>query len=504
MNNFNYVVIQAGGVGSRMGSHTKNKPKCMVSYNGKSMIQHTIDYFENKKIIIICDYKKDLLKSYISKVLKYDVIFIDAKEKSTTSGLNEVYNIIPENEPFVYLWSDLILTEPIEFKFDKAINIYLTDDVLCRWSVAKNKMVKESSSKNGVAGLFSFKNKEILKQLNFYKSFVGGNIANFHEEKIGFINVKGLMEIGTEQFYDKLLKESNKSRFFNDVKITNNFVVKKCINPIYDSLIENEINWYNYLKNKVDFIPTIFSLNPLTMNKICGNHIFDLNLSKNDKLEIIKSICDNLIILHSIIVKESNYSDLEETYINKTISRVYSVKDIIPLFETASFFINNKHCINPFYDYNIKDLIIDVKSLLYTDKYTVIHGDPTFSNILVNNENKSFFIDPRGIFGNTKIYGDSNYDWAKLYYSVNGNYDSINSKSFSVKIQENKINLDIKSNGFEKFSSIILKKSNMTEKQMLLHQALIWLSLTGYVKEDYDSILYAFFYGVLLWNLARG
>ena len=43
----------------------------------------------------------------------------------------------------------------------------------------------------------------------------------------------------------------------------------------------------------------------------------------------------------------------------------------------------------------------------------------------------------------------------------------------------------------------------MSKKQMTLHQSLIWLSLTGYVKEDYDSILYSFFYGVLLWNLMK-
>jgi len=268
-------------------------------------------------------------------------------------------------------------------------------------------------------------------------------------------------------------------------------------------LIDNEVSWYKFLNNKVNFIPNLISSDPLTMTRIKGNHVFETTLSIESKLEVIKSICDNLNTLHSMDKKKSNLEDLQDVYINKTIDRVFSVKGVIPFFELSHFFVNGVYCINPFYEENKTDLISDIKTLLFNDSYGIIHGDPTFSNILINNKNETFLIDPRGIFGKTKIYGDCNYDWAKLYYSVSGNYDSINSKSFSVKIEDNKIDLKIKSNGFEEFSEIILKNSNMSKKQMTLHQSLIWLSLTGYVKEDYDSILYSFFYGVLLWNLMK-
>jgi GTP:adenosylcobinamide-phosphate guanylyltransferase/thiamine kinase-like enzyme len=503
MDNFEYVVIQAGGLGSRMGNHTLNKPKCMIPYNGKSIIQHTIDYFKNKKIFIICDYKKELLKSYILDVLKYDVTFVDAKQKSTTSGLDDIYDLLPENEPFIYLWSDLILTQDIKFDFNKDVNVYLTDEILCRWSVVNNKMIKEASKENGVVGIFTFKNKSILKKLNLKESFVGGNIVNFHSNEIGFKKIKGLIEIGTEGFYNDLLINGSKSRFFNDVKISKNVVTKKCIDSNYSSLIDNEVSWYKFLNNKVNFIPYLVSSDPLTMTRIKGKHVFETTLSSESKLEVIKSVCDNLNTLHSMDKKKSNLEDLQDIYINKTIDRVFSVKGVIPFFTSSHFFVNGVYCINPFYKENITDLINDIKTLLFNDSYGIIHGDPTFSNILINSKNETFLIDPRGIFGKTKIYGDCNYDWAKLYYSVNGNYDSINSKSFSVKIEDNKIDLKIKSNGFEEFSEIVLKNSNMSKKQMTLHQSLIWLSLTGYVKEDYDSILYSFFYGVLLWNLMK-
>ena len=49
---------------------------------------------------------------------------------------------------------------------------------------------------------------------------------------------------------------------------------------------------------------------------------------------------------------------------------------------------------------------------------------------------RAVLIDPRGYFGKTKLYGDADYDWAKLYYSINGNYDLFNRKKFTLDIRE--------------------------------------------------------------------
>ena len=55
----------------------------------------------------------------------------------------------------------------------------------------------------------------------------------------------------------------------------------------------------------------------------------------------------------------------------------------------------------------------------------VIHGDPVFTNILINNYDKIKFIDMRGKQGDDEtIYGDWLYDYAKIYQSLIG-YDEI-------------------------------------------------------------------------------
>jgi capsule biosynthesis phosphatase len=75
-----------------------------------------------------------------------------------------------------------------------------------------------------------------------------------------------------------------------------------------------------------------------------------------------------------------------------------------------------------------RGMICDPALVLYESTvhtYTCIHGDPVFTNVMVNNNGKIKFIDPRGIVGSIKtIYGDPMYDWAKVYQSLIG-YDFI-------------------------------------------------------------------------------
>ena len=58
-------------------------------------------------------------------------------------------------------------------------------------------------------------------------------------------------------------------------------------------------------------------------------------------------------------------------------------------------------------------------------KIGIIHGDPVFTNVIINSKNNIYFIDPRGIVGKKyTILGDIFYDYAKILQSVTG-YDFI-------------------------------------------------------------------------------
>ena len=111
---------------------------------------------------------------------------------------------------------------------------------------------------------------------------------------------------------------------------------------------------------------------------------------------------------------------------------------------------------------------------------------------------KAILIDPRGYFGKTKFYGDEDYDWAKLYYSLRGEYDQFNRKKFTLDIREKDVEFAIKPNNWADMEESFFEcLPHVSKYKIKLLHAIIWLSLTTYAWEDYDSICGAFYNGIV-------
>jgi hypothetical protein len=497
-NQINYVIIQAGGSGSRMGQYAINKPKCLIPVENSPIILNFLKQYKNKTIIIIGDHLFDVLSSYLSSFCKsYSYKLIKAYDKSTSSGIEDAVSFIPKDEPFIVSWSDIFFKKEQKFSFSKELLVGLSNSFQCRWSY-DNGFANIPSSQNGVAGFFAFKNKSKFNSINTQKSFVRGFIRScFKPEDTETFYMHDCFEVGDKSTYEELLSQSPNHRFFNDVTIRDRLVYKKCIDSNYDNIHQDEKRWYKFLSNKNQNIPKIISYEPLILEEIKGNHAWDC---LNNKDKIIKNFCQALHTIHSIDDCK-NQGDSYKTYYKKSVERINEVSKIIPFVNDPTININGKDCINPFYELN--EFEKSIISIINDFKYNFIHGDCTFSNALIDTNNKVYLIDPRGSFGSTKLYGDKRYDWAKLFYSSSTNYDSINSKKFTVDIDSNgKVSLNIKSNGYEKFSDYIIDQSQMSKNEMLIIVSTIWLSLTGYVKEDVDSAMYSFYKGCELWNQA--
>jgi 2-C-methyl-D-erythritol 4-phosphate cytidylyltransferase len=92
----NIAVIFAGGSGTRMNS--KSKPKQFLEMNGKPIIIHTIEYFEQSEkidaIVVSCiagwiDYLKELLH-------RYHITKVNSIVKGGTTGQESIYNGLRE------------------------------------------------------------------------------------------------------------------------------------------------------------------------------------------------------------------------------------------------------------------------------------------------------------------------------------------------------------------------------------------------------------------------
>lgn len=492
------IIIQAGGRGTRLEGLTRNKPKCLVPVNNLPIIFYAFQKFPDAEFSIIADYKTDVLEKYLAAFgNKYNYRIIKADKKGTVSGIKETISSFPSDEPFMIMWCDLILSGDFEIPSETGNYIGISKDFECRWSYINGQFIKEPSKENGVAGLFIFENKKLLENIPEEGALVGW----LQTQNINFkrLDLYGSKEIGTLLSYSDNNDSTPRCRPFNSMEFNGDIVVKRGINEQGKKIAVDEINWYKKVKELgYEYIPEIYEYEPLTMKKVQGKNIYEYDcLTRSQKEEILKNIIEALETLHNLLPSiPANREDCIENYITKTFDRLSKIEHLVPFADKEFIRINGQYYKNVFFD---KEKFSEFLTGMIPDEFKLIHGDCTFSNLMFDTFNmKTILIDPRGYYGKTKLYGDVDYDWAKLYYSLKGDYDQFNRKKFTLDIKENEVELAIKPNNWEDMEEFFFDNVPGINKEKIkaLH-AVIWLSLTTYAWEDYDSICGAFYNGII-------
>ncbi len=490
----NYIVVQAGGKGTRMEHLTQNKPKALVPVNNLPILFHLFQQFSDKKFIVIGDYKFDVLEKYLKVFAKVSYSLVDAHGKSGTSGgLKDAVSLIPPGNPFMLIWSDLILSKDFHFPEKEANYIGVAKDFRCRWKYEQNRFTEETSDNAGVAGLFFFRDKMSLKQVPSEGEFVRWlKDSDILFEELPIWHTK---EYGLYSVYGKLPVQ--RCRPFNSLTVEGDCIIKKAVDSRGAELAKHEYAWYKALENThLQNLPKIFSFSPLKMERIKGKNVYEYpDLPIRQKQKILEQIVGCLKEVQSLGQVKADRKSYEEAYIGKTFDRLETIRDLVPFANDSVVCVNGKSCRNVFFHREELQKMVDE---YIPERFKLIHGDCTFSNILLREDGTPVLIDPRGYFGFTELYGDPAYDWAKLYYSIVGDYDQFNLKRFRLKINEKDVELEIETNGWRELESYFfeLLKDDVEEKQIRLLHAIIWLSLTTYAWDDYDSICGAFYNGL--------
>ena len=210
----------------------------------------------------------------------------------------------------------------------------------------------------------------------------------------------------------------------------------------------------------------------------------------------MKKLISSLTKLHESEIVVADTFSIKEAYFSKTFDRLAKIQDLIPYGREKAIVVNSKKCRNVYYYKRELEKALD-RLVENCPGFAFIHGDCTFSNMMVREDGNPVLIDPRGYFGFSELYGDIRYDWAKVYYSVVGNYDQFNLKKFRLKINDNaNVELQIESNHWEDMADTFFQMTKADEYEIKLLHAVIWLSLTTYAWQDYDSICGAFYNGL--------
>ena len=255
--------------------------------------------------------------------------------------------------------------------------------------------------------------KLTLKQLklfniHYHELIFGKPYADFYIDDLSVHPNENLnTKLGYYEYSDRV------SRSFNEVIIGEKITIKKSKNT---QILQNEIEYLENIPNKIkNLFPEVKNsgkdyykmetINGLKLSYYLINNL----LTKSD----LTKIFNNLIKIHSSKKKINNNKELNiyENYLKKIKKRIKKNPKIISKFGYKNF-DKLKHHLNK-YEKNDKG------------RLGVVHGDPVLSNIIKKHDENLIFLDPRGYLGNKfSIFGDVNYDFAKLYQSLCG-YENI-------------------------------------------------------------------------------
>jgi hypothetical protein len=163
---------------------------------------------------------------------------------------------------------------------------------------------------------------------------------------------------------------------------------------------------------------------------------------------------------------------MEYEFYDKVIQRIKSIEKLLIKLNYKELF----YYLNKAYKYILSN--VDFKT------YSFIHGDPNGSNVLVNPSTLDIkFVDPRGYFGFTKIYGLKEYDYAKVNYFLNG-YDDFNQGNY------------LYSEKYYDKPKLLYKHKKLDTKLYNVMVGIIYLCLTSYISNDIFKVNIAYEHGV--------
>ena len=232
------------------------------------------------------------------------------------------------------------------------------------------------------------------------------------------------------------------SRHFNSLSQTQGYI---CKNSQWKEKIGAEIFWFENLPQELElYIPRFhkqgmhsYKLEYLYCNTLAELFVFGklpVYVWKNIFLQCKKFLSK----LHSY---SSQDSKIDFNYKSKTLARLkeFSKQTSISLTQNWEF--------NGIQTPSLLEIIESLEPYLQNFKFSLIHGDFCFSNIMYDfrsNNIKTF--DPRGMdfSGHLTNMGDKDYDYAKLMHSCIGLYDYILAGFYDLDYSQNKINFSIK------------------------------------------------------------
>lgn len=498
------LVILASGMARRLEVvHQYIYPKILQNIGNDTVLDKIITSgdFTTITIIVNSELAENQIKEYLS-LREYNLnkftFLIKSESLSTAHTLKYFQEQLPQNNVVIH-WSDIYAKSKIEIPNKDLTYIFTNTNYPHRLNFDGEKIYPDDNG--NICGIY------YLPNLNIFNA---SELIELESEDFDYVLSKSevlneyqvdIEDSGDLSKYVRVLKNieiNTNSRFFNDISFSDTKVTKRSLTQKGNELLRNEFVFYSEFQH-LDILPNARSYssfdNVLELERIDGitvNEFFSNELNEPFKMSKAQMFDKFKRELGQTLHSESeskplNSNDVRKEYFETLKSRHQSIKSILPEITK----VNNQSI--PDIDTIYKDVSNFVDIYLRSNtRAHYIHGDTNTSNVMVTLEGLKI-IDPRGYFGDTKFYGDKNYDLAKFLYGLSG-YDQLN--EFTNQLDEYNLfqyeNSEIKCIELGDISNI----TKDIELQMLV--AIIWMKLPAYTINNINKAIIAWSNGLRL------
>ncbi|KLD99965.1 nucleotidyltransferase family protein [Aliarcobacter butzleri] len=204
----NWVVIMAGGLGTRLGELTKDIPKPMLKVGAKPMIEHIIDMFVSHgftKFMLSVNYKAEVIKEYFKDGSKFgiEVRYLEEKKRLGTGGALSLIDV-ELNEPFFVTNGDVLSS----LDYEELLSYHKEQNSIATMCIRKDTY----QIPYGVIEIDEKNNIKAMKEKPIKDFFINTGIYVLNSEVLNYVPKDEFFDLPT--LFDVLKRENKSTKAF--------------------------------------------------------------------------------------------------------------------------------------------------------------------------------------------------------------------------------------------------------------------------------------------------
>jgi dTDP-glucose pyrophosphorylase len=456
------VILAAGAPPAALGSIFGRTSSAMVPVNGRPTIHWLLHYLHQSgfnRVVLGLRHTETRLPRFVQQAFGsiHDIVCVPVdKDLGPGYTLLECLRKVPPGEPCLVVLGDTLFEFPKITRSRFNENFVLTAPVqeAARWCLAQvngsnevqqlaDKPAKNPGAWPALVGVYHFRDCAPAREALESILASGARSLQLRHALQPYIDAGTLRAFPAGEWFDTgnldFLTSSRRrllqARSFNAIQIDElrGTITKR---STHSAKFLNEINYYRLVpRDLATFFPRLvdFSLAPkdryMTLEYYGYPTLSEVWVFEEFESKYWETVFGTLRKIVSCF--ESYSADLSpkatfDFYWNKTVDRLNTFaaqhRDFARLVSANRIKLNGRTLKG--WPAIRKEIEARVRKLSAKPRGQIIHGDLCFTNILYDPVSRLFkFIDPRGSFGESGIYGDGRYDIAKLLHSLDGGYD---------------------------------------------------------------------------------